>query len=166
MRLLSVLIITTNQHECSSLTEAFTNDGVRVHCITKSPDSDVLRWLDEAAGNDPKRPSLIIVDLDDSNGYRTSIVPQLKKHPYCSATPVIAFSRNNDSSFVERLYQQGTISVFKRPQDWTQFARTLLTYWTQSDVRLPNEPTDEYSTQRWGTLQHTGLPQYPRSQAS
>lgn len=165
MCLSSILLITANGDECSSLGQTFTNEGVPVHCITGLLDSDVLQSLDEMMLNGHERPSLTIIDLDDSRRYRTGLLSMIKQHSYCLTTPVIAFSRNTDNSFVERIYQQGAISVFRRPQDWTYFAKTLLTYWTQSDIHLPTVSANGYQTQWQGVRRSTGLSYSPWLQA-
>lgn len=165
MRLSSVLLITTNPIECTSLTKAFTGDNIVVHCINEPTDTGVVQSIDQALVNVADRPSLIILDIDDTNGYRISVLAELKQHPYCQTTPILVYSQNNDSSFVERIYQKGVVSVFKRPTDWTSFAQTILTYWSRSEVRLPNESEEDYWAQRRGNSQSAGLSYYPRSQS-
>jgi hypothetical protein len=64
---------------------------------------------------------------------------------------------------VERIYQQGVISVFRKPYNWTHFAQTILSYWAHSEVRLPTEPGDNDTCRRRGTAQSGGLIYYPRS---
>jgi DNA-binding NarL/FixJ family response regulator len=159
------LLITTNPDECTSLTEAFTGDNIVVHCINEPADSSVVHELDQHLADKTARPSLIVLDIDAPGGYRISLLARLRQHSFTQNTPVLTFSQNNDSSFVERLYQEGVVSVFKRPADWAVFAQTILKYWSRSEVRLPNESEEDYWSQRRGNAQQLGFSYYPGSQS-
>ena len=163
MSLSSILLVTTDRKECDSLNKAFTNDRIVVHCVNTAPDLDVISFLDKALVSGLKRPSLILINLDNVNGYRTSVISAIKEHLYSSLTPLIAYSQNTDSGFIEHIYEQGAISVFKRPNNWNHFVKTILTYWAYSEVRLPNEPGEDATQYRRGQIQTGGLSYYPRS---
>lgn len=165
MRLSSVLLITTNPNECTSLTDAFTGDNIVVHCVDEPTDAGVVQSMDQFLSTDTSRPSLIILDIDHTSGYRMGLLATFRQHLYSQNTPIIVYSQNNDNSFVERIYQEGVVSVFRRPTDWDDFAQTILKYWSRSEVRLPNESEEDYWAQRRGTSQSAGLSYYPRSQS-
>jgi PleD family two-component response regulator len=165
MILSPILLVTNNRNDCELLNQSLTANGVTVHCIESSSDSDVVRFLDNALTNDYDRLSLIIVDLDDAHGYRMGLLAKIRQHQYSRKIPLLVISQNNDSFFVSHIYQLDATSVFKRPQNWNLFAQSLLDYWGHSAVRLPNEQTDVEPPQRRSNAQGNQLNYYPRSQS-
>jgi DNA-binding response OmpR family regulator len=165
MNLSPILLVTTNRADCELLNQSFTKSGIVVHCIDSSADADVVRFLDGALANELDRPSLIVLDLDDTNGYRVSLISKIRQHQYSSKSPLLVFSQNNDTFFVSHIYQLEAASVFKRPADWGQFVQSVLDYWGSAAIRLPNEQGSKYIPQRRVNTQGNRLIYYPRSQS-
>ena len=163
MSLSSILVISTNHNDHILLSESFTKCDIPLQQIANSVEQEVVREIESTVFNGSNLPSLILLDLDDSQGYRFGLIAQLKQHTRTNKTPIIVYSQNSDSSFVERAYSLGATSFIKRPSSWYSFAQLLCSYWSSSALRLPVERGDSHREQIRQGVQSHNQTYYPRS---
>ena len=102
---------------------------------TVTAGSELTAYL--VAQDDPARPNptLILVDLDTSNGDAVDAIASLKRAPETRRIPVIALTRDQDEERIVRAYDAGANTVLPRPVTFLALVRLMKVfsaYWLEA----------------------------------
>jgi CheY-like chemotaxis protein len=85
------------------------------------------------AWDDPKRPDLVITDLNMPRKSGHELIAFIKASPGLRSLPVVVFSGSNNPAEVERSYQSGAASYVCKPggpEPFFEVVHALAAYWS------------------------------------
>jgi CheY-like chemotaxis protein len=111
-----------------------------VRCVHGEDALDYLFGRGEYAGQPPRHPAVILLDLNLPGTNGREVLREVKQDPLLKMIPVIVFSTSSSPTDIETSYQHGANSYIVKPISFTLFAHAMKTfddYWLQV-VTLPH----------------------------
>jgi CheY-like chemotaxis protein len=109
-------------------------------CVHGEDALDYLFGKGEYAGQPPRRPAVILLDLNLPGTDGREVLQEVKQDPVLKTIPVVVLSTSSNPVDIETSYQHGANSYIVKPVNFTVFAHTMKIfddYWLQV-VTLPD----------------------------
>ena len=132
---LAILLVEDN-HADARLFQMALQGGITLAELTVAGDGESAIELLDGHGDreDPRRPDLVVTDLNMPRRSGHELIDFIKSHPLLRSVPVVVFSGSKNPADIERSYQGGAASYVCKPGDPERFfevVRTLLAYWSR-----------------------------------
>ncbi len=131
-----VILLVEDNHADARLFQIALQGSETPAELTVAGDGESAMELLEAHGDreDPRRPDLVVTDLNMPCRSGHELIAFIKAHPKLRSLPVVVFSGSRNPADVEGSYQAGAASYVCKPGSPEQFfeiVRSLLAYWSR-----------------------------------